>query len=388
MAAASDDSPNFLSVVCPSCQTRITATIAFAGKEISCPACLTAVPVPLVNPPSIPQLDQPTDPVSKPRRKKSEQSKPKAEPEPEIETIPLSRPTSERDDDDQDSYSIGKTVERPVVTIEVFKSMSRVKHQRVETPPKSLFFSDVFSFPWRTAEAFERWCYLSAGFMLSGLSYSVCNFLLHEYDDNRGWLGVSFFLMVRVWFAVWSLSYAASNALAIVQETASGNNRVVGWGEGSWRDWAFELVTVIWIFSIAGMIAFMVAWPMHFLLGSVSPLLACLLVVTFPAIWLSAMDTETLWLPFSMVIVRSFSRVSQIWAQFLGLSLCLLVTVLGALLPLAIYFPWVAGFVAGPVLASAVFLYARLLGRLGWKIADEMSRPESVSRSKPKTKRA
>ena len=388
MPAASDDSPNFLSVVCPSCETRITATIAFAGKEISCPACLTAVPVPLVKPAGVRPLEEPTGSVAKPRRKKSAPAIPKPEPEVEIETIPLSRPASEADDDDSVSYSIGKTVERPVVTIEVFKSMSRAKRQRVETPPKSLFFSNVFGFPWGTAEAFARWSYLSVGFMTAGLSYSVCNWLLHEYPDDRGWLGVSFFLMVMVWFAVWSLSYAASNALAIVQDTAAGNDRVIGWSEGSWRDWAFELVTVIWIFSIAGMIAFSVAWPMQFLLGSVSPLLACLLVVTFPAIWLSAMDAETLWLPFSMVIVRSFSREPRTWAQFLAISLGLLVTVLGVLLPLGFYYPWVAGFVAGPVLASAVFLYARLLGRLGWKIADEMSRPEPVRRSGPKTTKA
>ena len=375
MAAASNDSPNFLSVVCPSCDTRITATIAFAGKEISCPACLTPV--------HVPPLEQSTEPRAAPSKKQSE--KPQPEPEAEIETIPLSRPASKTEDDEL-VYEVGRPVERPVVTVEVFKTVPQVKRQRVETPPKSLFFSNVFSFPWATAEAAERWCYLSAGFMLSGLSYSVCVWMLQKYDDNRGWLGVSFFLMVMVWFVVWSLSYAASNALAIVQETASGNNRVVGWGEGSWRDWAFELVTMIWIFSIAGMIALIVAWPMHFLLGSVSPLLACLLVVTFPAIWLSAMDAETLWLPFSMVVFRSFSRVSQSWAQFLGLSLCLLVVVLGSLLPLAFYHPWVAGFVAGPVLASAVFLYARLLGRLGWKIADVMSRPEPVRRRQQMTK--
>ncbi len=395
-------------VACPECGTQVTATIEFLGREISCPACLATISIPKsgASPKALSSGETTAKPTSTTTNSEAElpilpdvenddsyrlaffgsdtkspasEEIPLAEiddAKPEAETFVLKSPSGRSDvADEAMNYSLGKTVELPPEKIEVFKALSQVKREKRPPPPESLFFSNVFEFPWSSLAAFTRWAYLSVGLASIGFLLGVCVWLL-ETSGSHGWLGVGFLMMGIVWFGLMSLSFAAAMATAILGETAAGMDQIEGWGEGGWRDWLFDFMLLVWVYAFSGFACMPIAYPLQSVIGYLSPQLFALQFFMFPAIWLSAMDAESIFVPFSTIVFASIRRIPRTWLKFYGVSFVLL-TVTAAVIAGANYVShWLGGLLGGPVLASAIFIYSRLVGRLGYAIICEMEKPE------------
>lgn len=393
--------PVGISLTCSECGTPVTATREFIGREISCPACLAAIAVTEGGGESIPlsltddlqgfAVKQPATETedgtlddsyriaffgeekgAMPATKETVE----AQAAEDGETFSLAKPGGRSAEaEDSLTYSIGSKVERPPEKIEVFKALSNVKREKRPPPPASLFFSNVFQFPWSYPAAIANWCYLAVGISFMGLLFGVCVWML-ETMGRTGWLGMGFLMMGIVWVGLWSLSFAAAVGVAIVTETAAGMDRVESWGEGGWRDWLFEFAVLLWIYVFSGFVCMPMALLLKEAVGYLSPQLFVMQFFVFPALWLSAMDSESVLIPYSGLVVGSFRRIPRTWAKFYGLALAVLVPPIG-IVSVAFWFnAWLGGSIAGPILASVVFIYSRLLGRLGYAVIVEMEKPE------------
>lgn len=408
-----------VSLTCPDCGTQVAATRDFIGREISCPACLASITVPADADRARPQsrpADQPsvaatTSPLPcEPTQTTPDDSyrlaffgddKPISPPiapqqleeTEEAETFSLAAATGRSSEaDDAVTYSLGQQVERPPVKIEVFKAISHVKREQRPPPPQSLFFSNVFQFPWSSAGAVLNWGYLTIGLTLQGLLGAFCVWLL-ETMGRTGWLGIGFICMGLVWVGLWSLSFASSLSVAIVTETAAGMDRVEGWGEGGWRDWLFDFMLLLWIYVFSGFVCMPLALLLRELIGVLSPQLVVMQFFVFPALWLSAMDSESVLIPFSSIVFGSLRRIPGTWLKFYGLVLALLIPSVTILAVTSYFSAWAGALIGGPVWASIILIYARLLGRLGYAVITAMEKPESpkseqATKSPTKTKQA
>jgi hypothetical protein len=83
---------------------------------------------------------------------------------------------------------------------------------------------------------------------------------------------------------------------------------------------------------------------------------------------LSALESGSAFMPYSRLIWRSLVNLCWAWLLFYGLTIGVGLA-LGKALELAYSrAPWLALLAAGPALATLVLIYARLLGRLAWRI--------------------
>jgi|GEM_PF-7003138 len=301
----------------------------------------------------------------------------------ETDTFSLSAATGRSSEaDDAMTYSLGQQVERPPVKIEVFKALSHVKREKQPPPPPSLFFSNVFQFPWSSTAAFLNWGYLTFGLTLQGLLGAFCVWLL-ETMGRTGWLGIGFICMGLVWVGLWSLSFASSLSVAIVTETAAGMDRVEGWGEGGWRDWLFDFMLLLWIYVFSGFVCMPLALLLREFMGVLSPQLVVMQFFVFPALWLSAMDSESVLIPFSSIVFGSFRRIPGTWLKFYGLVLAMLIPSLAIIATASYFSAWAGALIGGPLWASIILIYARLLGRLGYAVIAAMEKPDSPKTQRP-----
>ncbi len=71
--------------------------------------------------------------------------------------------------------------------------------------------------------------------------------------------------------------------------------------------------------------------------------------------------------------MRSLKRLPGIWFLFYLISVVVVCLLGGLWTLLAMNASFAAGLTFGPVVATMVFVYARLMGRLAWKIGDDAS---------------
>jgi hypothetical protein len=165
-------------------------------------------------------------------------------------------------------------------------------------------------------------------------------------------------------------AYAAHCFLLIVQETAAGNDEV-RWPNEPFYDWLWKGPYLVWL---AGVWLFPAVLLLR-ILNPPSPTIA-------PGLWFAVVVVATLWLMFPISLLSSLSggsrwavlRSSVLWRlskraapviHFYGASGVVLVGG-GA----ALYKALLSGeswlFLGGLAGATALFIYARLLGRITW----------------------
>ncbi len=76
--------------------------------------------------------------------------------------------------------------------------------------------------------------------------------------------------------------------------------------------------------------------------------------------------------------LRSLIRIPQAWLQMLALMFGVWLTAGVILVPLAMFVPILAGIVSGPVVATGIFISARLLGRQAWLIGEDASKEAPI----------
>jgi hypothetical protein len=257
----------------------------------------------------------------------------------------------------------------------------RSRTVEIDPPPKRVFFSNVFGFPFQ-GSVIGQWLIVAGGFTGFAL---IALLLISLYIGVSGAVSVvmAFIALPAFWIGLWAFSYAAACFLIVVQETGAGNNEIREWMDGSWKDWAADLFCV-------GYIACMplaIAWPLVQLTGhtytQAAIPLAIFELLFFPVALLSALEQDSIWMPLSPPILKSLFKVLDGWLLFYLLS-SLLFIACGAVGYLAVEYKSVLlGFAVGPVYSAAMFIYSRLLGRLGWLILERIPKVDRVKQDRP-----
>jgi hypothetical protein len=157
------------------------------------------------------------------------------------------------------------------------------------------------------------------------------------------------------------LSYVSVCFLGIVESTSRGHTEVRDALYGGWREWFWTLP------STAGMLilAAAVGWALsYFASASVWPFIFVTVVLGYPILQLSTLETGSPLAPVSLAVVRSLVLRPVAWLVFYVISVALL----GAIWLVAVAAwrdpPYVTMLVVGPIVTGALFFYGWLLGQL------------------------
>jgi hypothetical protein len=331
------DIPKYIHANCQVCGTRVTPKATNAGRRLKCPDCETLI--------QLPTMEQ----FLEIRREQA-----------------LSEP---RQPEPAEPYAMRERVERAEATVSVFRELAQIKREEAPPPPQYTFFSNVFEFPWKTTDALSRWALVAAGFTVSGL-FLVLNVTLVERYGFAALVGVIFFVLFQIVVTVWTAACAASLLMSILQDTAAGLDRIESWPDGGWRDWMSDLTMVGYLFFVSGFVSLAPARLLQPVIEFQSAIVLAIHAALFPVTLLAGFDAESIWLPWSKTILRSLRIIPRDWLLFYSLTLVLVGVGDGFLLACMIGSPWLFGFMLGPVLASQIFIGARLLGRLAWRIGE------------------
>ncbi|MBI1310703.1 hypothetical protein GC176_05295 [bacterium] len=339
----SSDNPKYIHATCKVCGTRVTPKAKNAGRRLKCPDCESPIQLPTMEQFLAMRREQA---LREPRQ-----------PEP-VEPYVL-----------QEKFERADALEHTEATVSVFRELARIKREEAPSPPASTFFSNVFEFPWKTSDALIRWGLLAAGFSLAGIILALNLWMRDEYGF-AGMVGSGFFVLAQIAFAVWSMAYASSCLMSILHDTSAGLDRVEGWPDGGVFDWMSDLLAVGYLFLVSGFVSLIPAKALEPLIGFQSPLVLVVQAFVFPIALVGGLDAESIWLPWSGTVVRSLKTIPRDWLIFYGLTLVVAGVGNGFLLACLIKSYWLFGVMLGPVLASQCFIFARLIGRLAWRIGE------------------
>jgi DNA-directed RNA polymerase subunit M/transcription elongation factor TFIIS len=335
--------PKYIAVKCRHCDTMMYATEKQIGQAITCPDCgkTHTVPVPAqpkrkrsVLAADAPRLDPAFAPVERPPVLTPEaQQKIEAE----LDATPYGQALAE-------SRRTGKplTVDsrgRPIL-------------------PRWPLVSGVVPFLISPGVP-VRWLALSAGLAVS-ISVLLFGLAMAASGGMGALVGMCFFAIGCVLTLV-SAAITTSTLLVIISESSDGNKHVQAWPR------FLDSMGDFFLFAVAGMVSAFPGWLVGFIvfqqiehkvLSVAASVLLC-----FPVILLSQLDISSIWAVVSPKVLRSILRRPFSWLTFyvesaLITAACLAAAYTGILWLLV------------PVAVAALILYARLLGRLGWRLAE------------------
>ncbi|HUG89496.1 MAG TPA: hypothetical protein VML55_01595 [Planctomycetaceae bacterium] len=335
-ARASDDRPpaephsripQRVRVTCPECGARFRAAVAVARRTTVCMACSADVPVPG------------RDELAR-------------GPDERLSTGRDRRRGADGPDDDARS-------DAPAVR----------RRRRKQIDPWPAFFVGVFGFPWREG-VFSRWLLLSFGCSIVGIASVMMLYVAAMGIYSAVWA----LRMAWGWSCILTFGYASACCLPIITETAAGGDRVEGWPEPYWKDWALDLARVGLTALEAAAVAFGIAklaelGTGHFWL----PFLAAVYVL-FPIAMLSSMHADSVLVPLTPGVLRSLVKCWSAWLMFYGVVALVSVAWPGLLVLGFGFNEWLIPIATAPLMSAVILIYARLLGRLGWVITQTRPR--------------
>lgn len=208
---------------------------------------------------------------------------------------------------------------------------------------------------------FAAWSALAAWLLVKGIEFMGMQY---------GAFITMFFMATSVILGIMCVSALAACWLAIVTESSEGNDVVEAWPDMVFLDWMFEGMYVI----MAALVACIPGWLLALLWPGEPAVRAGMIaggaVVCFPMVLLSMLDVGSPLAPLSGKILGSLWRAPGAWLMFWAES-GLLVAGLAAV-GAAIYQWSLAGLVLlAPLFVVVSVWYFRLLGRLGWVLAEK-----------------
>ncbi|HUY90497.1 MAG TPA: hypothetical protein VMV10_17300 [Pirellulales bacterium] len=338
--------PDYFLLLCPTCQARLHPRQAHVGKKVRCPDCEAVIVVP--PPPPEPK---------KPKELKS-----------------------------PGQYRVGTEPARVEVKQELLLVQGTLAAEPPPPdPPRFWFASGVCTFPWRKSAA-ACWLTLAMFLLPLGVLLGAVVYLIGGL--HQGSTVVAMLVVPIAWTFLWSMSYAADCSLGIIEGTASGEDDVTRWPEGSWRERIGPLVYVGFEFVLGAAAASLLAWPVGMFFGPVWMGLAVFVLfsLTFPLILLSALEADSPMTPYSPVILGSLPKLWWAWGIVAFESIGVTIAAVGLTLLAALATPALALFAAPPLMAAAIFIVARLYGRLAWRIG-ELEAEKKRRKKKKKKKR-
>ncbi len=253
-------------------------------------------------------------------------------------------------------------------------------------PPRFPLFSGIYTFPWRPSNLIV---WLANGLNFSVLALIASGIVYLFEQGGHMLIGVPILLSGAGVVFAWAGMYLANCFLAVVEDTANGNDAVTWPKSGGLLDGLGKFFYVLWIVGCA-VIATALVWIARGAsissedLGWVVSLLPFLIL--FPVLILSALAADAWWMLLDGKIIWNFLKKPHALALVIVpplvlLSLCVYWTAQLAqqasiLLPFGIGFAW----------ATFVLLYGRILGRAGWILTESGVRKKSRHKSKPRAR--
>ena len=340
-------------VICPVCETRMHARHDQVGESLTCPDCGTATIVP---PPA--RHERPASPV--------------VDDGPELElSDPIERPevfvpglAADATGGPNRAARSGHTAKTKIPRAD--RSALTERPAALEKSSAWALVSGIFLFP-LSRYAWARWLTLSLGLavVLGLLAEAVAlgSGALSQFSA----LGVAYTALFGVIALMWTLAVAA-HAVRIVESTAYGREEI-DWPDAVWLAWLGESLYVITSLMYAAVSSIAAAWLLT-LTGHSNPIASGAVgFFLFPIILLSMLEVGSPMIPVSAAVLARLLRVWWAWAiVYAQRSL-----ILGAAGAAA----WAAYRVGGahalipiaPLAVGAIWIDARLLGRLAWYLA-------------------
>jgi hypothetical protein len=157
-----------------------------------------------------------------------------------------------------------------------------------------------------------------------------------------------------------TLGYLSICYLGVIESTSAGRTEVDVL-HGDWRDWFWTLPMTLGMASVAAG----VGWLLSLVLPvNVWLLIAFCLVVLYPVLQLSALETGSPLAPLSVVVVRSMFNHPFAWLVLYGGSFAVIQALLLVYRLAWVDPPFVTILLLGPLVTVALFFYAWLLGQL------------------------
>lgn len=347
------DEPDFIAIRCDTCQARLRIRIKLAGTVGKCPKCGASISIP--HRPEIEfELPQPAG---------------------ESETLALdggyrlAEPLDYQPDDHPEPLPAEVRPAAPEGGY--LEQLGRVRQQQVDKPPRFLFFSGVFDFPWYP-EVWLRWVYL----VLGGSAATLIPMLaLAFFGGASGYVGIglAFFAMPQIWITIWTGSFAAACGLQIFDDTAAGSDHVTGWPEPNWREWMWPLMYLAYVAAMVLALAYGIGLAIG---GTAQTMLLTLGItefILFPISLLSVMEANNLALLISPGLLFSLVLKPAAWLQFYLVTGVLWAVWFGTAWIVAGVHPLLLIVVNGLLYASMALIWFRLLGRLAWAISHRRS---------------
>lgn len=228
--------------------------------------------------------------------------------------------------------------------------------------PRWPMVQGVFTFPWYL-QTLAAWMGISFGLIVFG---ELLMFLWGP-GARMGLMGVRLFGPPAALAGVLAFSYAAACFLNVIEETSYGWNVIETWPEMNWKEWVWSLAYVIGLASQAALVGI----PLRLIPG-LHPWLPVAVgtLAAFPLVLLGALAADSAWVPLSILtVLRSLKTHWRAWCFFylvtgaMAAGWWILTTVHLSRLR------WWVPVYSGPLLATVLLIYARLLGRLALGIA-------------------
>jgi hypothetical protein len=321
-------------VVCPICRARLHVEPRSEPGQIRCPDCLEFVRVP-----SLAQVEE--------HEAKHATPKPAAQ---AVPALPVPAPFKQR--------RLRTSFDR---------AGAAIRREKTDPPPRFVFFSNVFSFPW-SAGVVSRWVYLTVGMMALGLVYAG---ILTIMRGSGGFLllGIAFFALPGIWIFVWTYSYATSIWITVLEDTAGGNNRIHNWLQQNWREWVIEASRFTLILGYAMTVAHCAGYAGQLAGGDYTEVAFDTLLIVFPIMMMSCLHAGSVFVPLTLPILRSLLTCWWAWLLYYILSSLVLLGVGVIWWEGITRYPIPVAILGGPAWAAAWLIWARLLGRLGYAIS-------------------
>jgi len=340
----------YVLAVCPVCQARMHATEDQVGRQIVCPDCGVAV---VVRPPPAP----------------------KRKPSPAVDS---SDTYDIRDGDDDVSAGLADYAPRVYGRLRRAPPTESAAGEEAEpgspargrpAPTRWPFLIGILEFPLYRGSR-NRWLGLSLGALL--VSYVVALAIKIGSVPAAGIAAVGHFMVCMLFSgtsfvlaAIW-VAVASAYCLAIIRDTAEGNDQIVNWPDDMFLDWLGESFYVINSLVLCMLIGLTSAEAVDFsgVLGWLGPPICCFAL--FPLMLLSMLETDSPLRPFSLPVWQSLLWAWWGWALFY-FEAAVLVVVLGRVAQEILVLGGLAAMpLAVAVLVAMLMIYARLLGRLAW----------------------
>jgi hypothetical protein len=276
------------------------------------------------------------------------------------------------------TYTAGPVPEVPAMRTSVFDRMAEIRKEKPVPPPKFAFFSGVFFFPW-TGGAVLRWGWMALGFTLLSLMAGGMYLTSGAVGaagggiGNFGIVGMGFMMLPLVWISVFTFAFSADCFLRVLESTAYGLDQVDAWPEGGWKEWMPNLLYLGWIAALPTALSYGIARLVEWQGLPFWPVMLGVLFVAYPITLMSALEANSVWVPLTGSVIKSLFVVVGAWLTFYFLTGILCAGLWG----LVVYGLPFGGFAAlvvlGLTLPAVLLIYARLMGRLAWKINRRIS---------------